>query len=245
MTIRKDEWFSALFGYPVFSMNARSVRNSESRTEMIAEHARLQDRAFYFTKVPVADVETVRGLAGAGFYAVDVHVNLCCEIGQASTSQPALHEIREPSGSEWDAVLDIAGSTFRFSRFHLDPLIPDTLANLIKRSWMESYRSGARGEKVLIALAHGEPAGFLAVHKSQGNDSSIHRIDLIGVKRGMERQGVGRALTAFFMQEFGRASRLEVGTQAANAPSIRLYEGLGFRWDHASYVLHMHVNNSR
>ena len=33
---------------------------------------------------------------------------------------------------------------------------------------------------------------------------------------------------------------LRVGTQAANVPSVRLYEPLGFSLASAAYVLHLH-----
>ena len=37
-----------------------------------------------------------------------------------------------------------------------------------------------------------------------------------------------------------RPRGLRVGTQAANTPSVRLYESLGFRLSQAQFVLHHH-----
>jgi hypothetical protein len=37
-----------------------------------------------------------------------------------------------------------------------------------------------------------------------------------------------------------RPEGFRVGTQAANAPSVRLYESLGFRFRDAQFVLHHH-----
>ncbi len=41
------------------------------------------------------------------------------------------------------------------------------------------------------------------------------------------------------------AAELVVGTQAANTPSVRLYEGLGFRLTSAQLVLHHHGAGGR
>jgi len=55
-------------------------------------------------------------------------------------------------------------------------------------------------------------------------------------------RGVGRALVADFVRRHGpRAKGLAVTTQAGNAPSLALYESLGFRIAEAAWVLHRHV----
>ena len=65
--------------------------------------------------------------------------------------------------------------------------------------------------------------GFLAV--IQTPEPHVMRvIDLIGVDPNAQGRGVGRALVETFVREaYGRAARVEVGTQAANASSISRY----------------------
>jgi ribosomal protein S18 acetylase RimI-like enzyme len=165
-----------------------------------------------------------------------------CPPGAAPPPLLANFAIRPMIAGEAEAILEIAGTTFRYSRFHLDPEVPDRVANEIKREWMRSYVEGRRGKTTLVALDGDEVVGFLAVIASMRGDESVRRIDLIGVKRGRERQGVGRALVADFIRRYAADHpRLEVGTQVANVPSIRLYESLGFRLDSAAYVLHKHL----
>jgi ribosomal-protein-alanine N-acetyltransferase len=71
-------------------------------------------------------------------------------------------------------------------------------------------------------------------------------IDLVGVDTGSQRRGIGAALVDAFVARWReRASRLRVGTQAVNAPSIALYERCGFRRVGITRVLHAHLRDGR
>jgi GNAT superfamily N-acetyltransferase len=62
------------------------------------------------------------------------------------------------------------------------------------------------------------------------------------VATSSQGKGLGRDLVRFFINHFSGASAgLLVGTQAANAPSMNLYESCGFRAAGAAYVLHRHA----
>jgi ribosomal protein S18 acetylase RimI-like enzyme len=144
-------------------------------------------------------------------------------------------EHREP-------VVEIASASFRYSRFHLDPEVPQELANRIKADWISSYFAGTRGEHLLVALADGHPAGFLAVIGGEEDGRTLRTIDLIAVAPSAQGRGLARALTAAFVAESAVvADEVRVGTQAANVPATRLYESLGFALVRAQYVLHRHV----
>jgi ribosomal protein S18 acetylase RimI-like enzyme len=139
------------------------------------------------------------------------------------------------------AVSDIAGRCFKYSRFHLDPWISDSKANLVKRAWIENCCNGHRGKDVYTALINELPVGFLAVIESY-EESVAGCIDLIGVAPEYQSGGVGTALLGHFVahneQDY---TLLRVGTQIANKPSLALYQRYGFRVAGANYVLHAHI----
>jgi GNAT superfamily N-acetyltransferase len=69
-------------------------------------------------------------------------------------------------------------------------------------------------------------------------------IDLMGVDRAAQRQGIGGSLVREFIRlAEGRCQVLSVGTQVANEPSMRLYAECGFRPARAAYVLHAHLRD--
>ncbi len=224
--VSADAWLTGLFGRPV------------SRVEPGADVSFLPSPGFAYAKVPVGDVAEVSRLEIAGFRAVDV--NMILARGGGDVPAPSAPIVRVDAAMA-PAVLDIAGSCFRYSRFHLDPSVDDALANRIKREWARSYAEGRRGHSLWAALDGGKPAGFLAVLTAETGGKRQAVIDLIGVTAASQGRGLGRDLTRFFIREFAAYDELLVGTQAANAPSIRLYESCGFRVSRAAYVLHRHA----
>ena len=186
---------------------------------------------------------TGQQLSAAVFYIVDVNVTLERWLTRLpDRSEPRSIHVREIQPAEYEAVLGIAATCFVYSRFHLDPLIPNDLANAIKRQWINSYCHHQRGEQLLIAARDDRPIGFLAVLATMVQGKVARVIDLIGVDKAHQGQGVGRDLVEFFIHDsVDRANLVRVGTQAANIPSIRLYETCGFKLAETTYVLHAHV----
>jgi ribosomal protein S18 acetylase RimI-like enzyme len=229
LPIVEDRWLAERFGHPVWTVRGAS---SAEVHEHVAAHP---GRALYQAKVPTADVATVLDLARARLVAVNVN----CVLERA----PARSDVPDATGvtvrvldpARDAAVLDIAAGAFSLSRFHLDPRIPDAVADSIKRDWVDSYLHGRRGEFAYVAEHDGVLAGFLAV--AAAGEARV--IDLVGVAASARDRGVGAALVRRFLGDAeGRVDRVEVGTQAANASATRFYERAGFRAARAAYDLH-------
>jgi ribosomal protein S18 acetylase RimI-like enzyme len=150
-------------------------------------------------------------------------------------------EVHECTSDDVPAVLDIAGAAFKFTRFHLDPAVPATMAHAIKREWIANYAKKKRGDRLFVAMLDGRPAGFNATLTTESGGKRSAVIDLIAVASHAQRRGVGEALVGAFFEHYRGYDTLVVGTQVANVPSVRLYEKLGFRLTKSHYVLHKHV----
>jgi len=250
MEVDRDGWLSGTLGHDVFRVRLPAEPPSRhdlpKRDDAIAGFAEGQSALFY-TKVPTARVDYVEAMTAIGFYVVDVNITFERETTPTvETDTAGGLEVRDCPDSAYGAVLDIAASCFRYSRFHLDPHIPDESANAVKRAWIDSYIRGERGERLLACFVDGRPVGFLAVLAGGLGDKRIYVIDLIGVDSAYCGRGLGRRLTSHFVNAYaGECDLYRVGTQAANLPSIRLYEGSGFRAVETSYVLHAHTRKGR
>ena len=235
-----DAWLSDLFGYEVFRTSFEADEMLEAG-KIFAE-TKLPARAFYYAKVPVESVAQANALAGSGFQIVDVNVVFERQPG----SQPAPAgsiRVRDFQPADETATLEIARTAFLYSRFHLDPFVPNELANKIKQEWVANYIRRHRGERLLVAEVDGKVAGFLALLETSDRTGVI---DLIGVAVNMQGRGVGRSLVQYHVRDAaGKYSRLIVGTQIANVPSMRLYESCGYHISSAAYVLHAHVMEGR
>jgi GNAT superfamily N-acetyltransferase len=238
MDVVEDQWLARIFEHPVFKV-VLSATETPSFDNLVNSPFDGR-RRFYYTKIDTARVGQVRALTCAGFQVVDVNVTLRLEapwpVYEVPLSISKVHPEEEP------VVATIAEKSFRFSRFHLDPAISTAVANRIKREWVLSYFRKERGECIYAARMDSRPVGFLAVLCSSSQDRTVRVIDLVGVEPERQSSGIGRALVGHFIQTEGpRSTMLEVGTQAANVPSLRLYERMGFLISRTQYVMHRHI----
>lgn len=243
--MRPDPWLSEQLGHRCWRLEAEASPQDPAEVRAALLQAAAGKAGFAYAKVPTARVGKVACLADAGFRIVDVSVTLDRPVAAPPGAFGPGVDVGELRAGEEPAVLGIAGSSFRYSRFHLDPRIPRSAADAVKRAWVESYLKGARGEHLLVARRGRDLAGFLAV-LAQPGPPTAWVIDLIAVAEAHQGQGVGRTLVqAFHHAAAGHAEVLRVGTQAANVPSLRLYEQAGFRVADTAYVLHAHVDGGR
>jgi ribosomal protein S18 acetylase RimI-like enzyme len=194
---------------------------------------------FAYAKVPVVEIGTVWQLTDAGFRVVDTALAFEGAIG-GETDRGGVRFARD---DDREPVAGIAAGAFRYSRFHLDPLIPGELADAIKAAWAVNYFEGKRGDGMVVAEHANRVVGFLQLLWSAPDHLVI---DLVGVAPASQGRGIGRDMILYAARHGtgdGRLpSRISVGTQAANVPSVRLYESLGLRLREAQYVLHHHGN---
>jgi ribosomal protein S18 acetylase RimI-like enzyme len=223
--VHPDAWLSEVMARPVFRVDGSGA------TDELEAHRR---RGFYFAKVPTDRVGDVRALTRIGYAVVDTAVTF--ELVNDLPIETSV-EVRECMPADADGVLAIAGSAFRYSRFHLDPDVGLELAHRVKREWIANYVAKRRGDALLVALVADKPAGFLASLVSHGTAA----IDLVAVATEAHGKGVGTALCAAFARRYTGMPRL-VGTQVVNVPSIRMYTKLGYQLARSQYVLHHHVD---
>jgi ribosomal protein S18 acetylase RimI-like enzyme len=229
-TLHPDPWLSEQLCRPCFRYDS-SERGPRGLRELLAGIP--ESRAFVFARLSCAQTDESILLQDAGFRIVDVNLTLVKKI---SKRFPTGFEIREAVPEDEEAVAGIAGSAYRFSRFHLDPAFEKTKADTLKRAWVQNFFRGKRGDKLLVALREGRPAGFLLALKKP--ESCV--IDLIAVSEDSQRSGIGSALIAACESAFEGADEISAGTQAANIASMRLYERLGFRLRSSQFILHWH-----
>lgn len=227
-TLTPDTWLSDLFSYPAWRAGP------EAGGQPLAL-LREGGRHFAYAKLDAADISASSALTDIGFRLVDTALTF-----SGMPDGETVPGMRFAAPGDRDAVAAIAGQVFRFSRFHLDPRVPDTLANTIKAVWASNYFGGQRGDGMVIAEHEGRVAGFLLLQWT--GDRLV--IDLIGVSPDLQGRGLGRGMIRHAARHGTGDGRIPasmlVGTQSANTPSVRLYESLGFRLASAQHVLHHH-----
>jgi ribosomal protein S18 acetylase RimI-like enzyme len=221
---QKDIWLSAQLGRP-------SYRCEKGGAEALIEELDGQP-SFAYARISCDDAEAAVAMQAAGFRVVDVNLGFTKAITKASPNAV----IRDAAASEENAVANLAGQAYRFSRFHLDPGFSAKEAGKLKEAWVRNFFRGQRGDRLFVAEHDGKISGFLLALCT--DETCV--IDLIAVDQDSRRRGLAADLIAAFENAFPRMKYISAGTQAANIPSVRLYEKLGFRLTSSQYLLHRH-----
>ncbi len=233
-----DPWLSGLVGKRTFrlspSRNWVELMRREGAEERDGILDLMRGEVFIYCKVPTCDVDICRALCALGFYVVDNNVTF--EKAVSSSSRRYVNSVRKARPDDRDKVALLASRNFCYTRFHLDPMIGGELADKIKRSWVESFFDGNRGDQMVVSEDDGYLKGFNLLFV-KGGDLVI---DLIAVDSGLRRRGVSTDMIGYAEESNPCAGRIVVGTQVSNIPSIRLYEKLGFRMFMSNYVFHFH-----
>jgi ribosomal protein S18 acetylase RimI-like enzyme len=239
-----DLWLTTTTGWGVHRLDSPLDAPESEVRQALQLVAGSGDHVLIFCRVDTSAVEPCWQLLNSGFFPVDIGISL--ESTGRTRHQEQSHLVRRANPADREEVLRIAESSFQFSRFHLDPRIPNDIADRIKRRWAESYFDGARGDAIYVAYLGEQVVGFLATMITSDRQGETAVIDLIGVDRNARGLGVGASLVSYFEKEWLDQCRvLRVGTQAANTSSIRFYENQGFRVRSSEYVLHAHCENGR
>lgn len=220
-----DPWLSEQLGCPAFRV--------PEDVEPAAVDA-IGGRCFAFGKVPVENIARAQRFEAAGFRLVDTNVVFEKARDEHAVAMPA--HVRDARPGDEAAVVAIAATSFRWTRFHRDPEIPPACAHAIKAAWAQNYFHGLRGDACLVAECDGAVAGFL--HALDGG--AIVTTDLVACDTRMQRRGLARALLTALECRFPGAQRFRVGTQLANVPSLALYASLGYSVSSSAYVFHLH-----
>lgn len=172
-------------------------------------------------RVPVSWTACGSLLDGLGFRAVETLITFQRPVGPVPSRE---HGVRVADDSDRDACEAIGRNEFSYDRFHADSRIDNARADELKAAWVKNAFTG-RADTVLVSHEANAIAGFVICQKN--DDEAI--IDLIAVADRFRGRDHGRALVAGALAHYsGTAPMLRVATQAANSPSVALYDGLGF-----------------
>ena len=233
----KDSWMSNQIGKSVFYLNANDLDENTFFNNWKEFNKECGNESYFvFSKISTAAVTLWHCLEKAHFKLIDTNVkfefrgNILSKKNQQKDIEIVFAEKKHQK-----AARDIARDNFIYSRFHLDPLIDNNIANQIKKNWVNNYFCGKRGNQMVLALMNGEPVGFLQLIIK---DEKLF-IDLIGVDKIAQGQGVASNMIQFASENI-KSSYIKVGTQIGNLPSIKLYQNLGFVFVGSDYVFHYH-----
>jgi len=234
-----DQWLSSILEREVCKVSVIGSHWDSGSSSMNSgdslKAAMRKKPLFLYAKVPVNALDAVGFLEKAGFCLADTSI-----VFEKATKVQRINmehkEVRFAEPEDKDKVVEIARSSFRFSRFHMDVNIDKSLADTIKAEWAGNYFVGKRGDYMVVVQDEGKVAGFTQLF----DQGKALLIDLIAIAENHRGKGLARKIIEFIQSSFPKCGCIRVGTQVVNIPSIRLYESVGFRVAESGYVFHYH-----
>src|SRR4051794_1467030 len=169
MEILEDPWLGEQFGHPVFTVVAQPPDPSDLAEE-VRRHAASHEPASYQAKVRAREVSLLRRLGESGLQVVNLTIVLSRAPGGPEDSSGDVN-VREARPG--DDLFEVASWDFTATRFHLDPDIPEQIADGVRRAWVENLLSGERGDQVLVAECEGRAVGLLSVVSGAVSDEQV------------------------------------------------------------------------
>ncbi len=147
--------------------------------------------------------------------------------------------VRLAQPEEVETVAAIAYRAFQSFRLWVDPQIPESHARHSRREWVRNGFKG-RAEAIYVAESEEHLVGFALLRSKVGTEK-VGEIELIAVDPAFHDRGIGKALVAEAIRHYqGRASEIQVGTQAKNLQAIGLYTRMGFSVIRSELSFHRH-----
>jgi len=238
-TIDHDKWLSKILekdSYKVTLFKDRDKTLNESIGSIDSlKNVLVKKPVFLYSKISSDQIRSIRYLEDLSFNLAETTITFEKKITKRSNHfKEANIRISVPKDKE--RIMEIAETSFKYSRFHMDEKIPKIKADRIKAEWSGNFFTGKRGDQMIVALYKGKVAGFMQLLCSGGTIV----IDLVEVEEKYRRKGLEKCMIYFAETAFEGFNAIRVGTQAANIPSMRIYESIGFRVKKTGYVFHYH-----
>lgn len=231
MNCRFLEWDSRFFNLRIARVEAdRLTAKDAARVLSWSEREKID--GLYFL-CPSDDDESVRQAEAAGFYLVDIRMELFCRLfDHVYTPNASIRLFQESDLSELQLI---AENAYTDSRFYYDRNFSRERASALYREWATKNCHG-EADAVFIAQDQDQIGGFITCNF----DQDVGRIGLVGVSPIARGHGVGHMLVNAALNYFRDRSVAEVRvvTQGRNISAQRLYQAHGFRTHSLSLWYH-------
>ncbi len=244
LLVEESVWDSTHFerklGKATLTLFEKSIESDERRV-IIRQAIRSSPFEMISARISLHDLKTVQAMEQEGALLADVLLTYRIDFPNRSTKLGREDVIVSEAHMEDSLrLVEIGRTVFTIDRFHNDPHFSLEKSNDLYGRWVLNSFKGL-ADTVLVARVGNENAGFITCKIERlADDQSIGVIDLVGVAKIYQGQGVGAKLVQSANSWFSeRVESAYVGTQAANSGATRAYENAGYRHVYSEATLHL------
>lgn len=235
------EWDTKYFGFPVYKIelilfNHTDLQIINSAINKFVDKF-IDKGCYWFINVPCDDILLVQSLCSTPFRLVETRVNFYLENIKSFQSDRYSVRLADINDSAELKMVAIKMRN-RFDRVHADPAFSTAQADAYLGTFIEESIKGFADYVLVPDLKGLKPFGFLACNKPVDIlGVRISKLVLTAVDGSIQRGWLFRLLTEMIHRaKIEGADYMTTTTQAANKPSIHVWEKAGF---HISAVTHI------
>ncbi|MDH4203069.1 MAG: hypothetical protein OEV87_09250 [Phycisphaerae bacterium] len=214
-------------GNPVPLKNALEVYSESKRVDMIT------------ASIPAMQMKISFLLQTAGFRLIDTALSVRYENLHAYSDKDSTELSLTPVvPSEMEFLVDMAGTSFHHGRYHMDPRLPNALADRRYKDWISRSFDSRNPQQVLTAKVDGAICGFSVVECGDSRGYlHLHAIGSIWQGKKLGHEMISQSLR--YLYTLGAKS---VGTKisASNLRAINMHARLNGHFVAADRLLHWH-----
>lgn len=241
-------WDQEIFGFAVADLqlapHALQVADLSAFREALEEFCARTQARLISTHAAGHDMALTARLMEARFFPVEFSLLATLSRIDRALLQPPRFALRKALPEDHAAICRIAGSAFRFGRYHTDPHFSRDLANARYVRWVQNALSGSDPNDLVFVLGQpGVVTGFMhAVIRGTHADLRLGAVDSRDGMEFVRETGSFAGLTLYAetlraVQEAG-ATRVSAKIAAGNTGVVNIFSTLGFQFSKPEVALH-------
>lgn len=234
-------WDTSAFGFPMYQLEcpAESDVRFESQLPIWLATLRADKPTLVHTKIRPLDLGIARTLTRNDFYAIEVIIYFSLPLDpyvRKFKSLPDGMHMRLWHGDDLTQLLEVAGRSFSKDRFHLDPNLPNELADKRYRAWMQN---AVQDQELIYVLEECKSGRLLGFALMRPTSSEVVHTSLLAMQPEYHKHSIGLMLFDIVCEQLQSEGFNQISAEASinNLPSVNL-ANLGFRAHSATTTYH-------
>ena len=224
--IKKLEWDSNFWGFPVAYLSCRYLR--EAIVFRLEKFIKSENIKLIEYLCNCHDGQSVKIAENNGFNFVDIRLSFEKSLDRKTeVSFSDGFTVSLAGARDIEILKNIADNIYKTSRYFFDENFDREKVNEFYRRWVEKAVLGQYDDECYCLYFKGKVVGFCTVKYHFLHTASIN---LVGISKDYQTRGLARSLLGFVFNKLidKGVSKILVVTQGRNYPAQRLYQRAGF-----------------
>ncbi len=237
LTVQKLDWDSNFFGFGVGRLSD-SFKSIAVLNDALQTAAKKNIRLVYGACHHRDDISHRNALTVGGRFVDAKHAY---ELDLTKIQPiPINIEVAADDARSHQQLYDLAWQAAEFSRFRIDPEMPEGCWQRMYFLWMQNSITGKLADTIIVVHGNNRIVGMITV----SHQKKVGQIGLFAVDHKSRGMGIGRRLlnAAIYKCHIAGCEKLEVITQRNNLAACHSYESLGFELIEEKDFFHFWIN---